>query len=97
MQPFGILVRTNRRETTREENVHQSVRVSARNVLPKRVGPTRQTNSFETPLDGFSYFMLDSFLLFILENANKKFRIFTIALLIMQIIFIKVNAASCLT
>ena len=73
MQPFGILIRTNRRETTREENVRQSVRVPARNVPPKRVGPTRQTNSYETPLGRFSYLMPGSLLLFILENTIQNF------------------------
>ena len=51
-------------EKTREENVHQSGRLPAPNVLSK--------SSFETPLDGFSYFMPDTLLLFILENTNKK-------------------------
>ena len=59
-------------ETTREEDVHQSGRLPACNVLLKRAGPPWQTSSFETPLDGFSYFMPDSLLLIILENTNKK-------------------------
>ena len=63
-------------ETTREENVHQSGRLPARNVLSKKAGPTRQASSFETPLDGFNCFMPDNLLLFILENTNKKVQVF---------------------
>ena len=85
-----------------------------RNVLSKRAGPTRQTSSFETSLDGFSYFMSETIITkrSILDVAAaldpplfcsfwrtqiKKTRIFAIVLLIMQIIFIKLNIASYLT
>ena len=83
-------------ETTPEENVHQSGRLPARNVLSKRARPTRQTSSFETPLDGFSYFMPVSFCSF-WRMQIKMSRISAIVLLIMQIIFIKKNIASCFT
>ena len=59
-------------ETMREENIHRSGRLPARNVLSNRAGPIQQASSFETLLDGFNYFMPDSLLLFILENTNKK-------------------------
>ena len=83
-------------ETRREENVHQSGKLPARNVLSKRARPTRQTSPFETPLDGFSYFKPVSFCSF-WRMQIKLSRIFAIVLLIMQIIFIKINMASCFT
>ena len=57
---------------TLEKNVRQSGKFPAHNALSTRAGPTRQTSSFETPLDGFSYFMPDSLLVFIFEYTNKK-------------------------
>ena len=52
-------------ETTWEKSFPQSGRLPACNVLSKRTGPTRQTCSLETPLDGFIYFMPEvSFCLF---------------------------------
>ena len=59
-------------EMTREKNVRQSGKFPAHNALSTRALPTRQTSSFETPLDGFSYFMPDSLLVFIFEYTNKK-------------------------
>ena len=52
--------------------MHQSGRIPAPIVLSKRAATIRQTSFFETPLDGFSYFMPDSLLLFILENTNEN-------------------------